>query len=595
MTRRQRCCAFSLHIYTLLVFSLFPLVAESFKGYAVLVSGQADSETSSKTAVLQGSNTKIAKGNIQLAATNGKATSAADRLIISEIEKGSPASLKSAVNRLRQQGINMSDSSKLLLYVASSIYTIVYPTERINWDIPAISSNSVYYNAIESAKQGAYYSIPSQNADFLSLVLPSLILITAPNVKNFYDDAEIALQTALKMNSNSALANYLLGTLYDRKGNFAKSIVHFESAFKIQSDCVTLAMPYIESLINVGRNKDAYNSAVKVLLKNNGNIDILKLCAESAFAMKDWELADQYISQVLQSDPSNARFLLLRSRILLESGDYIRASAALDSYAKNEKPTKEYYIVKVRLLRDWNKNLTTASAVVTDAIKEYPENGEIILLAASIAANTGQKINGLSASQLSSKILSVDPNNTEALAIMIQEALKNQMWQTAYERCAKLMQLKNDAETKLLQIEASLGVRKFEEAQEIAESLYKENPDNESVQQMYINVLITTKNTSKAASLIESLLPKASQKAKSVLYYHRSRIASTQASKLNDLRNSLTSNPRNQDALYDLYKHYYDKKDYRKALYYLKQVIAINPSDSKLIKQQAELDNLLAQ
>ena len=78
------------------------------------------------------------------------------------------------------------------------------------------------------------------------------------------------------------------------------------------------------------------------------------------------------------------------------------------------------------------------------------------------------------------------------------------------------------------------------------------------------------------------------------MYYEKSRIASNEDTKLSDLRLSLTSNPRNNEALYALYQFYFDKNDYRKAQYYLKQVVALNPSDQRLIKLNEEIEILLA-
>ena len=81
---------------------------------------------------------------------------------------------------------------------------------------------------------------------------------------------------------------------------------------------------------------------------------------------------------------------------------------------------------------------------------------------------------------------------------------------------------------------------------------------------------------------------------KSFLLYEHSFIVSGEEAILADLRNSLTANPRNKDALYRLYQIYYNKKEYRKAQYYLKQVVALSPADETLLKLNAELETLLS-
>ena len=62
---------------------------------------------------------------------------------------------------------------------------------------------------------------------------------------------------------------------------------------------------------------------------------------------------------------------------------------------------------------------------------------------------------------------------------------------------------------------------------------------------------------------------------------------------LADLRASLIANPRNSDALFRMYEIYYSKEDYRKAQYYLRQVVAINPNDSTTRKLNEALTQLI--
>ena len=188
-----------------------------------------------------------------------------------------------------------------------------------------------------------------------------------------------------------------------------------------------------------------------------------------------------------------------------------------------------------------------------------------------------------------------DGTNEDAHKILIQEAIKNKQWQTACDRADKLLAITKDNTARILKTEACHGAGRKTEARDTALVLYKTNPEDEEIQKLYIKVLIATGNTTEAASLIEKILPDASQKTKSDLYYFKSLLAKDSAVRLNDLRSSLTNNPRNQDALFDLYRYYYDKNDYRKAQYYLKQVIALNPTNPEYKKLQEQLQKLLAQ
>ena len=96
-----------------------------------------------------------------------------------------------------------------------------------------------------------------------------------------------------------------------------------------------------------------------------------------------------------------------------------------------------------------------------------------------------------------------------------------------------------------------------------------------------------------ARTLISKLLPESSSKMRSFLYYQKSFLDVGDDNVLADLRSSLTSNPRNKDTLYRLYLLYFKKKEYRKAQYYLKQLMSISPNDSNIKKLNNSLDSLI--
>ena len=128
---------------------------------------------------------------------------------------------------------------------------------------------------------------------------------------------------------------------------------------------------------------------------------------------------------------------------------------------------------------------------------------------------------------------------------------------------------------------------------EVAQRAYTANPTSETITQGYILASTQMLSRDESIKLIDSMLPTASSKIKSYLYYRRSFLERSEDTTLADLRSSLIANPRNSDSLFRLYEIYYDKKDYRKAQYYLKQVVAINPNDSSVRKLNEALTQLI--
>ena len=131
------------------------------------------------------------------------------------------------------------------------------------------------------------------------------------------------------------------------------------------------------------------------------------------------------------------------------------------------------------------------------------------------------------------------------------------------------------------------------EAFEVANNAYNSNKKDEALIQSYVYAYTQIYSRDASLSLINSFMDSSSSKMKSFLYYRRSYLQRTEDTQLADLRSSLIANPRNSDALFRLYEIYYEKKDYRKAQYYLKQVVAIKPNDSSIKKLNDTLTQLI--
>ena len=150
--------------------------------------------------------------------------------IIKQLENGTPVSILNAVNSLKRNSAEYSEAEKTVLYVADGIMRIVWPTEKRGWEVPAVSQDNAYVGAINSAEKGVY-DFSTGNMDFLTLVLPSLVLLTSNSRNDYYDTAQTSLMLAVKMNENSVLVNYLLALLLRRMGQEQQALPYFEKAW----------------------------------------------------------------------------------------------------------------------------------------------------------------------------------------------------------------------------------------------------------------------------------------------------------------------------------------------------------------------------
>ncbi len=513
--------------------------------------------------------------------------------ILVNVMKGSPASLRTAATALHKADETMyTEEERVLLYIMSSIMKYAWPSETISWTIPTLLPDNDYTAAIESVKLGVY-DTSAGNADFFTLVIPSLLLCAQKDRTNYFADSKKALDEASGRFRDSVLLHYLYGLLYARQGKSDAALIEYEIAYTLDTTCFETSCALANAYITAGRTLDAKAISDRLYVVSPGNVEVLKLCALTSYNTNDMNAAESFVAQILQREPDNTEYILFRAKILFNKGEYIKVSSLLDVYAKTNRTNRDYLLLKARLLLTWNKNTTSAFSVVQDALSRYPDDEEVILLAAEIASETGTLVNGRSASELVAPVLRKDPGNPAALKIKVKEAVLAEAWEDAYESSSILLAFDDTDNSKLLHVESCLNTNRISEASGLIRELYDKNNNDEGVLEYYIKVLIAEGNTTQALAMIEKRLPSVSAKLKSSLYYERSRLQTSSDKILADLRSSLTSNPRNRNALFALYSYYMDAADYRKAQYYLKQVLALNPSDQTIIELNNNLDAIL--
>src|SRR5574344_164707 len=510
------------------------------------------------------------------------------------VETGSPESLRQAVSLLHKANEEeYQESEKVLIAVCSELMKIVWPSQPTSWEEPEISVSTPYLGAVDSARRGVYDS-STGNTDLLTLVLPSLVLLTSDVPSDYYGESNAALCTALEMRPDSVLANYLMGVLKRRQDHDEESLVYFTQAVDLAHNCFEIAYAQADAYRRTGSNTVALSIGEKLIEQYPQSAPLLSLCAETSYDLGNIAKAEQYVVRVLQLEPENSKYVLFRSRILMDKGDYIKASSLLDMYSRTDSTARDYLLLRARLQRDWNKNNTAAGATIEQALAQYPEDREVLIFAAQLASSANIKIGGRTALELATQILAMENDNTEAQILSMTELTKNGSYQSAYEKSSALLARKDCPQNVVYtHVDICLALNKREEANKIASSLYNASPSDENAQQLYLKVLVAFGRKTEGLRLIENLLPAANAKMKSFLLYEKSYFEATDELVLGDLRSSLTANPRNRDALYRLYEIYYAKKDWRKAQYYLKQVVALNPTDAALLKRNSELESLI--
>lgn len=552
--------------------------------------------TSDKNADESVTPTAVAGSSGTLLAVPGKdqlKKNAMDAAILANLEIGSPAGIRAAVERIDGDTRGMTDSNRIALAVAYEMMSIMYPLESVSWTMPAVSDTGSYIGAIRSARMGVY-DYNTGNSDFLARVLPSLVMVISSTPGDYYTDAEAALVKLAALNEKSVLPLYFLGLLAERQKKDSIAADYYRKAWELDSSCYPAGIGFARSLIQREQGAQALVVARSLLTRFPENLQMIQLCAEAAFAMKDWNAADPYVLKALKMDSDNTYFLLMRARILVEHKEYFKANSLLDAFATTNRTDKSYLLLRSRVIREWNKNLASAIAVLQDAQRLYPDDIDVLLSSAEVCYQSGSAINQLTGRDFVQTALSKDGDNRTAMALLVLDYINANEWPEAIKLGERLVLLYPADDTRILLVRAYLGASQPSRAAALAKILYSASAPSDEVTGLYLQALVDVGDTRIATMILSSRMDSASASLKSVLFYHESRMASNPESELSSLRSSLLSDSRNSASLFAMYQWYYDKADYRKAEYYLKQVIALNPSNAKYIQLLAKLTEQLA-
>ena len=517
-----------------------------------------------------------------------------DKKALDYAENGSPSSFKMAISQLHKPASEQyTQVEQVLLEICVRVSKIVWPSEMMNYEYSRVTNSNPYTPAIDSAEKGIFDS-STGNSDFYTILLPTLLLVTRPSKSEYYPEYEKAITKALALKPESCIANYLMGCLKNAIGDYNAAITFLNMALPSAPKNREILFALAQAYQGTGEHQKALDVCEELLAAVPQNIDYLELCTQASISLGLYDKAEDFVLRVLQVEPNNSDFALVRASILMAKGDYIKASSLLDSYSRTSPNDRYYLLLRAQLQKKWNKNLSLASNTMTKALSLYPDDKEVLLLSAQIASESNSSISGKTALDLSTRVLELDENNIEAKEVFVKELNKARRYNEAYAMSSEMIKSEDVPPSVLYNhVDVCLALGKNNEAWTIAEELYKNDSTLEENIQVYIKVLVGTGRSSQALSLISSLLPTSSSQMKSFLYYQKSLTEGTSDAALEDLRSSLTANPRNQDTLYRLYRIYYGRKDWRRAQYYLKQVIALNPNDSTYQAQNAELENLL--
>lgn len=512
---------------------------------------------------------------------------------LSLAREGSPSSLKSLASKMhRVMKTDYSDREIVLLNISSFIMSKVWPSESFSVDVQEADFYNPYTPLINSMKNGVF-DTGSSESDFFTNLIPTVLLTKGGLRSEFYGKAQTMLEKALAEQNDSTVANYIMALLQLELKNPENALLYLSKAEKLGS-VVEINKAKSRAYFMLGDYDKTVEFAKTVLEFLPQDQQSLEFACRSLIYQERWNEASKYSTALLQIAPENVDYVLMKTRILVFTGEHLKASTLLDTCARTTTTHKDYLFLQGWLQKNWSKNISAAADTMSKAVTLYPDDGEILLLAAQVASSSGTKIGGYSAFELIQKVLDENKNDIDVLKIYYAELIQEKRYSEVYSGCQELLDGGcDDDDIWFSYIDSCIGLGKNSDALKVATKLYQEKPENEKIQQAYLKSLVASGKRKEALDFIKEKEPDSSNLMKSFMYYEKSLIDSGYDAIQEDLKTSLSFNARNVDALYSMYKIQYANKNWKLAQFYLKQVAAIKPNDPDIQSRIAELERLV--
>jgi tetratricopeptide (TPR) repeat protein len=402
------------------------------------------------------------------------------------------------------------------------------------------------------------------------------------------------LMRASELNKNSVLAPFFLGLIYERSGLFTAAVAEYNRAYAISGDCYPAIVGLARVLESQGKGQDAIRLLSDLVIQYPDNLAVKRQLAIAYYNNRDWSRADPVIAEVLQRDSRDSAFILMRAHVLVEQGQFLQAQAPLDLVGAMDPNNRLYLFLRARVQAEGYRNRDSALNYLRSILRTYPNDDEASAYAARLLIESTRPEDRLEGRELLNRLLAAEDPSPLVVNLALQDAIRREAWSEARPFLDRLLAEQRSSQNLLSAYTVERGLGNNSAALQAARELYERDPTAEEGINAYITALIDTGRNDEAGRLIESrlsTLPGGALKGR--YYYLRSRLRANEEAALNDLRSSLFEDPRNLNALIAMFELYRRRKDDSRAVFYLKQALALAPDNPQLRRYASEYSSLL--
>ncbi|MDR2965163.1 MAG: tetratricopeptide repeat protein [Treponema sp.] len=508
-------------------------------------------------------------------------------------ESGKLSSMLQAIEILRSRNLSGTEFGRVVNGINVLLIKLVYPDAPGRLPAVDLPQTHNYTRIIKEAEKGNYIRPPADSDDFFEYILPFLSVNDQTSPES-YSDILRDLSKAAELRPNSILPPYFQGLIHERAGRNAQAEQAFRRAYAISEECY----PALAGSARIMRQSGNVSGAAAVfqdLVVRHPDSNMLKReLGITYYRANNWSRALPVVDELLLSNPRDGELLLMKAHILIEQGLYSQANAPLDIYASINPGNRNYLFYRARVQAEGSRNRDSALNYLRSILRTSPNDAEALAYAANLLMESQRSADLQEGREYLERLRRLSGTSVEVLSLSLQDAVRRENWQEAQGFLNRILAVRRTPQDLMDGYLVERGLGNNTRALNYAQELYNRDQNNNDYILIYISALIDNNRRDEASRLLENRINSVSSgSVKSRLYYLRSRIQPNEDAVLGDLRSSIFEDPRNLEALIAMFEIYHKRREERRAVYYLRQALAIAPDNPRLQRYARDYASLL--
>lgn len=339
------------------------------------------------------------------------------------------------------------------------------------------------------------------------------VIAMADSLKDFKTE-EIYVKKLSGLNPKDKGIKYKLAGVYEKQKDWRNASKIYEEliASGDKSEHVKNSYSYVLSQLHPKKQPPGKSNRIFPPKPLSGYKLSEKLFYE-AWSAKKYDEALKYLSQMLKSQPKNAKLLKHRVDIYMSLNKYTEALVYLEELQKIKKLSLEDVKLQA-FLYSKTDNYPRAVEIIEKELKKNPNDKELLNLALeyTMAEKDWDK-----AILYTDKLLAIEPQSEKLLKSAGDLYSIKKDFQNSIKYYEQLIQYYPKLEYKISLANFYMADKEFEKAQEMLESLLAENPCNEEVINAYLDSLLAQQKLTEAYNVVKCYHLEKTKKGYSIL------------------------------------------------------------------------------